>query len=516
MPHFHDRLLTLQQSGLSLLPFQYGLEKESLRVAPDGMLAQTPHPQALGSALTHPNITTDYSEALLELVTPVFQSHSQLLASLTQLHQFSQQNLANEERLWAVSMPCRLPEPEQIPLAQYGQSNVGRMKTLYRKGLGYRYGRPMQTIAGVHYNWSLTPEFWQGLHRLEPSQLSLRDFVDQQYLDTIRNFRRLVWLIPYLFGASPALCRCFVPQGHVELQAWDDYSWFAPYATSLRMSELGYQNKRDLGVSFNDLPGYLQRLEWAIRTPHAEFAAMGVEVEGEYRQLNANLLQIENEYYSSIRPKQPPQTGERPSKALRQRGIEYLEVRALDLNPFSAIGVDPASLKFIDLLLVYCLLSPSPLSTVADEVELQANLNRVVWQGRKPGLVLQQHESPRALQDWALAILAELQPLAQWLDSLTQGDPGYQQSLDWQRQKVLQPELTPSARMLQEMQQSRLSFYDWAQVLSRSHHRQLQSKLPLEIEQRLSQQAQQSLWQQQQLEASPQLPFAQYLAAYFD
>lgn len=515
MHHFYDRLASLRQIQGSLLPFHYGLEKESLRVAPDGLLAQSPHPLSLGSALTHPSITTDYSEALLELVTPVFTDHASLLTALTELHQFSQDVLADQELLWAASMPCRLPPAEQIPLAQYGPSNSGRMKTLYRKGLGYRYGRPMQTIAGVHYNLSFNPGFWSDWHQLLQSPLPLRQFIDQQYFAVIRNFRRLVWLVPYLFGASPALCKCFVQQPHAALHDWDEASLFGPYATSLRMSELGYQNKLDLGVRFNELSDYLQRLEQAIRTPHADFAAIGVQVDGEYRQLNANLLQIENEYYSSIRPKQPPKPGERPAKALRERGIAYLEVRALDLDPYSPIGVQRETLAFIDLLLLYCLLTESPVSTDADEAELQDNLQRVVWFGRQPDLMLQQQGKPVAFQDWAQDLLFRLEPLADWLDS-QQPDAGYRAALQQQRLKVQDPQQTPSGRMLADMAEQQTSFYQWAQAWSRAHQAALQNRLSPVRRQEFDQLAQQSWQQAQQLEASASPSFEEYLQAYFD
>lgn len=513
MHQFYNRLQRLQQLGGSLLPFSYGLEKESLRVAPDGLLAQTEHPKSLGSALTHPSITTDYSEALIELVTPVFHQHRDLLDNLTELHQFTHENLANE-LLWAVSMPCRLPTAEQIPLAQYGQSNLGKMKTLYRMGLGYRYGRPMQTIAGVHYNISFNPQFWHGWQQLHTSDLSLRDFIDQQYLAIIRNFRRVVWLIPYLFGASPALCKCFVQQPHAALHEWDEKTLFAPYATSLRMSELGYQNKLELGVSFNQLPEYLACLEQAIRTPHPSFEAIGVEVAGEYRQLNANVLQIENEYYSSIRPKQPPKSGERPSSALRERGIAYLEVRALDIDPFAPIGVQADTLAFIDLLILHCLVQPSPDSDPTDEQELQHNLQQVVWFGRQTDLMLARQGQAVAFKDWALELMEQLQPLAQWLDSL-QSDQSYQRALKQQRAKVEQPELTPSAQMLLQMAENPQSFYDWAQQLSRQHHQQLASGLTSAQRERWQQSVHESWLQQQNHDAEPQIPFADYLQRYF-
>ncbi|MCX8518355.1 MAG: glutamate--cysteine ligase, partial [Rhodoferax sp.] len=131
-----------------------GIEKESLRATDSGMLADTPHPAALGSALTHPHITTDFSESQVELITSVHASAQGCINQLTAIQQFTMRSLG-QEMLWVSSMPCCLPADDAIPLGQYGTSNVGRTKTAYRNGLGHRYGRRMQTISGIHYNWSL-------------------------------------------------------------------------------------------------------------------------------------------------------------------------------------------------------------------------------------------------------------------------------------------------------------------------------------------------------------------------
>ena len=176
-----------------------GIEKESLRVQPDGYLSDRPHPVVLGSALTNRFVTTDFSEALLEFVTPSFSNTWEVLRFLCDIHQFSYE-LMGDELLWATSMPCRIPDDLGIPLAYYGQSNVGRMKTIYRNGLGLRYGRTMQTIAGVHFNYSLPVSFWPVYMQLEKSRAAEVDFRSDAYLGLVRNFRRLGWLILYLFS----------------------------------------------------------------------------------------------------------------------------------------------------------------------------------------------------------------------------------------------------------------------------------------------------------------------------
>src|SRR3954468_7525226 len=177
-----------------------GIEKESLRVEPDGALALTLHPRSLGSALTHPHITTDFSESLIELITGVHTEVESCLEELERIHQFVYRRIGNE-LLWAASMPCCLPDENTIPIARYGSSNVARAKTVYRVGLSHRYGKRMQMIAGLHYNWSLPKAAWK-----------LPGFADPStgYFALIRHFRRHGWLLMVLFGASPAVCSTFV------------------------------------------------------------------------------------------------------------------------------------------------------------------------------------------------------------------------------------------------------------------------------------------------------------------
>ena len=219
-----DRLKALTAARLQGM--RRGIEKESLRAQPGGGLALTPHPAALGSALTHPGITTDFSESQVELVTGAHLSAEAALEELTQLHQFTYRAMQDmgDEMLWVSSMPCDLPTDETIPVARFGSSNVGRVKSVYRMGLSHRYGRRMQTISGIHYNWSL-PEV-----------------TSEQYFALIRNFRRHAFLLLYLFGASPAVCSTFVAGRQHELQQLSDSTMHMPYGTSLRMGRLGYQS----------------------------------------------------------------------------------------------------------------------------------------------------------------------------------------------------------------------------------------------------------------------------------
>ena len=205
----------------ALAKSKIGLEKESLRVMSEGGIAQTPHPAALGSALTHPLITTDFSEALTELVTPPCDSVAEVIQSLDDIQNFIYRNL-DDEILWATSMPCVVAGETSIPLARYGTSNAAQMKTAYRRGLGLRYGRAMQVIAGVHFNYSFSDEFWRLYQQLLNNDGPLQDFISEQYMGLVRNLLRYGWLVPYLFGASPAVCKSFLNGKRTMLQEFNE------------------------------------------------------------------------------------------------------------------------------------------------------------------------------------------------------------------------------------------------------------------------------------------------------
>ena len=396
-----------------------GVEKESLRVTPDGHVAQTPHPIALGSALTNSDITTDYSESLTELVTPTFKTSWELLQYLTDLHQFVYRQLG-DELLWATSMPCAIDGDASIPIARYGTSNIGRMKYVYRNGLGLRYGRLMQAISGVHFNYSFPDQFWGVLaaHRQQPNVDS--QFISAEYFSLLRNYRRFGWIVHYLFGVSPAVATSFVGERTDHgLEVLSPGTLYAPFATSLRMSDLGYRNKQqsELSVSVNSLEQYVHDLSAAISTESPEYAALGVHVDGEWRQLNANILQIENEYYSFIRPKRVARSGERPTKALRRAGVEYVEMRSLAVSALDPVGVNQHKLRFLETFAALCTLAPSSLIGAEEQVQLDRNHVTVARRGREPGLMLMRDGRPVPMRGWAAEILDAMQAVAELLDT---------------------------------------------------------------------------------------------------
>jgi len=492
-----------------------GYERECLRVDAGGHLAQTPHPLALGSKLTHPWITTDYAEALLEFITPPSQDPAFPLDFLRDIHRFTARQLQGEF-MWAGSMPCVVGADKDIAIADYGSSNSARMKAVYREGLGLRYGRHMQTIAGAHYNWSLPDEFWVALKGCCSATGNMQNFISERYFGLIRNFLRFGWLIPYLFGASPAICRSFLQGRHSDLEELVPGTLYRPYATSLRMSDLGYQNRAQdqLHVSFNSLAAYTQALETAIRTPDPFYEELGVREGGAWKQLNANLLQIENEFYAGIRPKRVGKAGERPALALAKYGVEYIEMRLFDLNPFVDIGIVPEQSTFADILLLMCLFRQSPPITAREQGENDENKARIVNHGRQPDLNLLVHNREQPFRPIAHALFDDMQPFAQMLDAAYGGDH-YAATLERLRTRIDHPETTPSAQVLAAAKEHK-SFFKFAMAQARKHHDSLLTQ-PLDVATlaKFEASAQTSLAEQKRLEALPQQQFENYLASYY-
>lgn len=493
-----------------------GVEKESLRIDAKGYLSRKPHPVTLGSALTSPFITTDFSEALLEFVTPPYSSTWETLRSICDIHQFSYENIG-DEMLWVASMPCRIPSDSDIPLARYGTSNVGQMKTIYRRGLGHRYGRQMQTIAGVHYNYSLPQDFWPAYQAQLGASGPLETFQSDQYMALIRNFRRFGWILLYLFGASPALCKSFADNSS-RMKSIEDHTWYEPYGTSLRMSDLGYsnQNQSRINIDLNSVDNYVRDLAAAIRTPEAAYEEIGIKVDGEYRQLNANQLQIENEFYSPIRPKRVARSGERPTAALRRGGIEYVEIRSLDINVFDPCGINQNAMRFIEAFLVYCLLEQSPPFDDESLIEVKHNQAETARRGRDPDLQLQRDQTSVSLRVWAKDILANVGDVAELIDR-EEGDNYYAGAVRTMFELLADPEVTPSARILAELREAKCSFYEFGLKQAQNHRDYFRSITPLPAARyaELQDAVSDSLKKQSEIEESDCINLDDYLARYF-
>ncbi len=517
-----DKLLLLasDKQVFDIFTTRIGLEKESLRVSKDGSLAQTPHPKKWGSPLTHPYFTTDYSESMPEFITPPFRQINDAIGFLTDLHHFAYQQLGTE-RLWATSMPCVVNGETSIPLAKYGTSNAGTMKTVYRRGLGHRYGRTMQVIAGIHVNFSFSDTFWQKLQAIEQRKGSIQDYISEKYFALLRNLQRVGWLIPYLYGASPAVCKSFL-SGHDigDLEYFDDYTLYQPWATSLRMGDIGYQNNKEneLGfkANYDNLADYIKSLEYAIRTPSEEYQKIPLIQDGIYQQINQNILQIENEYYSTVRPKQIPARNERPTEALRKRGVAYVELRSLDVNSFHPVGVDPDQLCFIKVLMFWAVLSESPLINDIERREIDENELLVAHQGRKPGLQLSRLGRQVSIANWAGDLFDSMQTIARQLDEIEKTQC-YITSIEQARAAIADPDKTLSAIMLQQMRDKKLGFHMFARSLSNQYYQYFNTiKLHPIRKVFFNELTKESIKNQHSIEQADQIPFKDYIQQYFE
>lgn len=532
-----NRLRTIDNDRLHtyLRNARTGLEKESLRVTSEGRLSQHSHPAVLGSTLKHPWITTDYAEAMLELITPPQARATQALDFLLNIESFVYQHL-DDELLWTTSMPCILGGADDIRIAEYGTSNAGQMKHIYRQGLAWRYGKTMQVISGVHFNYSVDEAFWPVWYEQEnradtadntQNPLGLRQFRDSRYMGMTRNMQRYGWLVIYLFGSSPAICKSFLGDKPMpeNMQVFNQNTLYEPHGTSLRMGNIGYTNSKEhekgIRVCYDSVESYTQSLRQAIEAPCPEYSKIGVKVDGKYRQLNANTLQIENEYYSTVRPKQPLRGMEKPVDALTERGIEYIELRSVDINPFDPAGLTHRQLAFLEVFMHFCLLQDSPTISRDERPYIDENHFLVAHQGRKADLQLPRLNNATGqvgtvnIRDWANELLDNMYAVASILDTAHDSED-YRDAVEAQRELVTHSECTPSARVLEDMMANHESFFDFAQRKSQEHRDYfMKRKLSTEQIERFRHESAESLKQQKKVENNDELDFDTFLERYF-
>lgn len=443
-------------AGQLLLDCKWGLEKEALRVDPSGALAMTPHPAAFGDKLTHPHITVDFSESQIELITPPMDCLEDTYGFLNEL-QLSVEEALAEELLWPLSMPGALPAEEQIPLARYGNSPDGQEKEIYRSGLALRYGKKMQMISGIHYNFSFGDRFWSLLYDRFGKNTEQRVFRDQVYIDLAKNFLEYRWLLIYLFGASPLGTEDYMKAFHQKnicvcskpccCQTFDDPVTFA---TSLRMSRFGYNNsfQNQLQISYNSLEQYIRSIRQALGTPIDDYTKLGIYRNGCQVQLNDNLLQSENEYYAPVRFKQGAAIGKTMLDALEQKGIEYLEFRTFDLNPFAKTGISLEQLYFIHVFILFCFFESTAELTKTDLDRFNDNAQLTALFGRSDRLKLLNRQGEMVnLRLWGEQIFDRLQHLAEILDR-THDTTKFQEAVKSQYAKLSEIDRLPSATIV--------------------------------------------------------------------
>jgi len=482
-----------------------GIEKESLRVSKDKTISSADHPSSLGSALTNKYITTDFSEALLELITPTHSSVEDVLKNLDEICKFVVEE--TPETIWPSSIPCKIENEDSIRLADYGTSNSGLLKTLYRSGLSYRYGSMMQTVSGIHYNFSFSDKFFDVLRKED----SLQNFKNKSYLGLIRNFRRYAWMILYLFGSSPVVPKTFITNRENFLKELNQEDLYLEYATCLRMSELGYMSKAqdNLFITYNDIEGYLSDLKNALTKEHPRYGEVGLFKNGKRIQINTSIIQIENEYYSSIRPKRITPSGERPLNVLKEQGIDYVEIRALDNNSFLPIGIDENTSYFLEGLLIFCFFEEDKKSGKEEIKELLTNWQNVVRNGRDPEQEIYKNQEAFNLRDIGKTVIGKITDFFESLPKeLLPNKEKFIRALDAQNHKFEDSSLTPSGKIMDILKKGKT----WEELnieLANLHKKELHDKkLDLEF---LKEEATTSLQVFEEMKSKEEEPFETYL-----
>ena len=412
-----NRLKELKNNGFfEGLVIKRGIEKEFFRVDQSGFISEKPHPKSLGSALKNKYITTDFAEAQVELVTPTFDDIDDLYNFLYSLHVFVANNISDDEMLWPFSMPPRIKDESEINLGYYHQSGIGLLKHVYRKGLKVRYGPTMQCVSGMHYNFSISRDSLSIF-----TQSNNQKIMDDSYLGLIRNFKRLYWFILSQFGQTNIVDKSFIKGRDHNLEKLNNEDMYLKNATSLRMSEIGYQSKaqRNLGIKYNSLQGFLNKIKDAITIPYPEFEEKGLkDANDRYHQISDGIIQIENEYYDSIRPKRSASNNKdmRPYDLLKSFGIEYLEIRGIDLSPHDITGISKYDMRFLDLFLIYCLINDSPNISSEEKDLIDINDNAAIYYGKDDNTLIYMNENKINIGEGKERIFEDLKELAVFLN----------------------------------------------------------------------------------------------------
>lgn len=491
--------LLKENKGKLMVEVNFGLEKENQRVLSNGELALTPHPKELGDKLKNQEITTDFSESQIEIITTPCSSAEEVYEELNNINTEVEKSIG-DELLWPLSMPPKLPMEENIPIAKFSDSENGKYKEIYRKGLALRYGKKMQMISGIHYNFSFGEGMINYLYKKFAEGTDKRAFIDKIHFQVARNFLRYSWLLIYLFGASPSCHSTYYSVINKEIDVVHDccprcakiiknadaesliknknqnkfshvcVAQMNQYATSLRVSRFGYSNSlKSMNIYFNSLEEYSEKLRKMISTEDDEYLKLGIFRDGSQIQLNGNILQNENEFYSSIRLKQPLKSGETPLEALENRGVEYVELRILDLNPFEKLGLSLEQMNFIHVFMLFCLFEESPLITENEHSNINSNHHLVSLFGRKENLKLQTYDNNTVeLKSWAEEIFDKLKSIAKLINTTT-GDNKYIESVKKEQLKLYDISLLPSEMINREMESNNENFLEFGMKCAKNN-----------------------------------------------
>ncbi len=377
-------LLNLSKLSLDeMLSGSFGIEWESLRARGDGELALTPHPELFGDKLKNPLVTTDFSESQIEIITPTFNTIDETFDTFSLIADLVNASLPYDEYLWFQSIPCILPYGDQIPIAQY--SGEGKSSQRYREDLAKKYGLKKQMISGIHFNFSFSDEFLKKIYELEESPLTFKEFKNNVYLKIARNYLRYCWLIIYLTGCSIGSHNTFSKDCIRLMDAEDDYgSFYSTKGPSFRNSSCGYKNLKVLLPSYESVDAFVNDVNSFIE--------------------NGDLSEAK-ELYTQIRLK--PKNPQDLLNSLKNDGIEYIEVRTLDVNPFYQCGLIKQDMKFLHLFLIYMFIKDE--TDYADwQREAKINEENTAEKAYVDSMRLLRDGKEVTLKSWASEIINEM------------------------------------------------------------------------------------------------------------
>lgn len=301
-----------------MLEGEFGLEKESLRVDEKGYLSMTKHPFS-----ENPHIERDFSESQVELITDVFYSIDDLYNQLSELHREVIWKLWNmdsgTEYLWAFSNPPYIGQDGAIPIAKYKGELKGKEK--YREYLGEKYGRRKMLLSGIHINFSFPETMLKRGYETSGAD-SFQTYKNKTYLELAKRVLEYDWLIVYLTAASPVLDGSYEKKEKLGKELPVQYA-------SVRCSEDGYWNPFVPILQYESLDSYIASIQ---------------------KYVDIGQLKSTSELYYPVRLKPK---GENSLARLKEQGVNHIELRMLDVNPLSPVGIMKADLEFLHLLLVY-------------------------------------------------------------------------------------------------------------------------------------------------------------------
>lgn len=368
-----------------LLKGKFGVERETLRVDKEGNLALTKHPKVFECKISHPYITTDFSESQIELITPTLNSIEEAYSYLNLLYDIVALEI-KDEYLWPQSMPCSIPEDDLIPVADYGMCESGKESSEYRKSLLKKYGGKKQLISGIHYNFSFSEELIEDLYIKLGNNEDYRTFRDNIYLKVVRNYLRYRWLLIYLLGGTTVMHESFGDKCVIDLDKVSKDGFSNKGAVSYRNSECGYKNKIDLYPDYTSVRNY---------------------VESVHKFIDDKLIESHKELYTQIRLK--AKDNNRFLDSLLEEGINYLEIRSIDINPFDKAGISLEDLNFINVFTLYLLIKEESNYKNWQE-EAQTNQNIISIYGQEDVSLFKDGASI-SKNEWALEILNEIKAL---------------------------------------------------------------------------------------------------------